>query len=277
MSNTTNEKSVIDVTLDRISELQELRAKHEKAVVELESHKKDLSAVLTVKGEGSDEYLIKKELVDTTTKEVDELAEKIQNLTFKKSELKPALDAAAEKFESELRAEQEREFHVEIGPNVFSKDDETGEETINPVNQKAGRAAFKRLLDYLHRDVKWTAKTAAGLLVLVRNMEENKEWVRDKEFDNVIKLRSSNVLVLWRNILEDMEGKGYFEAKVFLECWANCGKGISDAVREIQKYHDSVRQLGTKLNTIEDEYNNSIDDIEGETEVTTKDEVDPEV
>lgn len=276
MSDTIIEKSAIETALERIEELKNLREKKANSENEVSTHEKDLNAILTVKGEGSDEYLVKKELLENTKKELEGYTNKIEELTFKKSELKPILDETAKKFEDELRAEQEREFYVEIGPSVLTKD-ENGEEVVNPVYQKAGRNSFKRLLDYLHKDVKWTAKTAPGLLVLVRNMEENKDWVRDKDFDNVIKLRSSNVLVLWRSILEEMEGKGYFEAKVFLECWANCGKGISDAVREIQKYHESVRQIGVKLNTIEDEFLKSVDDLGEVAETTTQQEVDPEV
>lgn len=276
MSDNVNEKSVIESTLERIEKLKELREKLAKSENELTVHEKDLNAALTVKGEGSDEYLVKKELLENTKSEVESLHKQIEELSYKKSELKPILDDIAKKFEDELRAEQEREFSVEIGPNVYTQD-ENGEDVLNPVNQKAGRLAFKRLLEYLRKDVKWTAKTAPGLLVLVRNMEENNEWVRDKEFDNIIKLRSSNVLVLWRGILEDMEGHGYYEAKTFLECWANCGKGISESVREIQKYHEGVRLLGVNLNTIEDEFLKSEDDLGGVGELTTQQEVAPEV
>lgn len=276
MSDTNNKELTVQNVLERIKELKETRELIAKKQNELEVHEKDLNAIETVKGSDSDDYRVKKEVVDVTRKELEDYENKLNELSFKRSELKPVFDELAKKFEYELRAEQEREFHVEVGPTVYNETVEGEEATINVVNQKAGRLAFRHLLEYLNKDVKWTAKTAPGLLVLVRNMEENKEWVRDKEFNNVIKLRSSNVLVLWRSILEDMEGKGFYEAKIFLECWANCGKGISDAVREIQKLHEQVRMLGTQLNTIEEEYLNSENDIE-ETETTTQQEVDPEV
>ena len=278
MSDNVNTEMVVQNVLDRIKELNDARENVAKLENELNVHEKDLKAIETVKGANSDEYLVKKELIETTRKELNESENKVKELSFKRSELKPVFEEVAKKFEDELRAEQEREFHVEVGPNVYVKVGEGDEEheEINPVYQKAGVKAFKHLLDYLYKDVKWTAKTAPGLLVLVRNMEENKEWVRSKDFDNVIKLRSSNVLVLWKSILEEMEGKGFYEAKTFLEVWANCGKGISQSVNEIRKYHESVRLLGTNLNTIEDEYLKSENDIE-ETEMTTQEEVAPEV
>lgn len=266
----------LDEVLDRIKELNSSRELVESKKVEVDTHEKDLKAIETVKGVDSEPYLVKKELLSTANDDLKAAEEKVKELSFKKSELKPVFDELAKKFEEELRAEQEREFHIEIGPRP-----EAGEnDEVRPISKEertAGRKAFKTLLDYLYNNVNWTAKTAPGLMVLVRNMEENKAWVRSEEFDNVIMLRSSNVLVLWRSIIEDMSGKGYYEARSFLECWANCGKGLSDSVRDIQKLHESTRKLGTTLNEIEDEYERSFDDLPKTDEITTKQEVAPEL
>ena len=110
-------------------------------------------------------------------------------------------------------------------------------------------------------------------------MNENEQHVKSKSFDNIIKLRSSNVLVLYHSIIENMSGKGYNTAKDFLTVWANCGQAITNAVREVHKVHESTRELGTKLNLIEDEFDKSFDDLPSEDNevVTTKDEVAPEV
>ena len=275
MSDNTNSKLTVQVAFERIEELNKERVLFETKKSEVETHEKDLKAQKVVTGEDSEGYRVKKELLDTSKKELEEIEKRVQELSFTKSELKPVFDELAKKFEDELRSEQEREFHVEIGPSIDMQT-EDGEELKQ--KQTAGRKAFKQLLEYLYKDVNWTAKTAPGLLVLVRNMEENKLWVRDKEFDNIIKLRSSNVLVLWKSILEDMTGKGFYEARAFLECWANCGKSISDTVREIQKVHENVRITGTQLNTVEDEYIRSVDDLPAdEKELTTQEEVNPEV
>jgi hypothetical protein len=109
-------------------------------------------------------------------------------------------------------------------------------------------------------------------------MEENKAWVQSKEFDNVIILRSASVLSLWRCIMEDFNGKGFYEARTFLECWANCGQSISDAVRQIQKDNAVTRQIGADLNSVEEEFNRSENDLpKDEEKISTQEEVAPEV
>jgi hypothetical protein len=76
-----------------------------------------------------------------------------------------------------------------------------------------------------------------------------------------------------------MSGKGYNTAKDFLTMWANCGQALTNAVREVHKIHESTRELSTKLNLIEDEFDKSFDDLPHEDNevVTTKEEVAPEV
>lgn len=259
------EVNKIDAALSRIKDLNTARENVESKRIEIESHNKDLTAIETIKGVSSQEYIDKKERIAYVENELKEAEAKVEELSFKKSELKPVLDELAKKFEDELRTEQEKEYHIEIGTK-----DEKGSNN--------GKRVFKQLLDYLYHDVKFTSKTAGGLMVLVRNMEENKPWVNSKDFDGVIILRSSNILVLWRSMIEDLEGKGFYEARTFLETWANCGKSLSDAIREVQKQHESTRILGTQLNTVEDEFDKSEDDLpHDEQSVSTQEEVDPEV
>lgn len=277
----SNKLDIQDV-LDRIKELNKNRELIDKKVSEIEVHEKDLKGIETIKGVDSDEYKIKTEVLNSTKEELKHAQEFVSEKSFKKSELKPILDELTKAFEQELKSEQEREFHVEIGPrpsleNTSDVDDEGNLREITKEEQNAGRKAFRKLMDYLYNEVNWTAKTAPGLMVLVRNMEENKLWTRDAEFDNVIKLRSSNVLVLWKSVLEDMTGKGYHAARAFLECWANCGKSISDTIREIQKLHEYTRALGNNLNTIEDEFEKSENDLPESNELTTQEEVAPQV
>ena len=142
-----------------------------------------------------------------------------------------------------------------------------------------GKRAFTQIMNYLNERVEWTPKTAAQLMVLVSNMKENEQHVKSKNFDNVFKLRSSNVLVLYHSILENTSGNGYNTAKDFLTLWANCGQEITNAVREVHKAHESTRELGSKLNLIEDEFDKSFDDLPHEDNevITTKEEVAPEV
>lgn len=257
-------------TVDRVSELQKARTEINNLKEELLEHQKDLVNAEKVFGVGSSEYELQKGHVDDTQERLDEAEKKVAELSFKQSELKPVLDELTRRFEEAYKNDTIKEYHIEMAPKPEKEDE--------PVDGSKGKKVFKQLLDYLNHNVSFTAKTAVNLMVLVRNMEENKSWVNSKEFDNVIILRSASVLSLWRCIMEDFNGKGFFEARTFLECWANCGQSISDAVRQIQKDNASTRQLGTDLNNVEEEFNRSEDDLPKDEEVlTTQEEVAPEV
>lgn len=257
--------NLVDETVKRINELAQARLDVENKKNELNVHERDLSSIANVLGVDSKDYLVKKNLIDMTADALKESDSNVERLSFKKSELKPVLDAVAEEFQNALKAEQETEYEIRLGEN-----DERG--------FPMGRRAFTQLMTYLNERVEWTAKTAAQLMVLVANMKENDAHVKSKAFDNVIKLRASNVLVLYHSILENMSGKGFNTAKDFLTMWANCGQALTNAVREVHKVHESTRELGTKLNLIEDEFDKSFDDLPfDENSVTsTKDEVAPE-
>lgn len=257
--------NLVDETVNRINELAQARIDVETKKNELAVHERDLSSIAAVLGVDSKDYLVKKNLIDLTIDAIKQSESNVERLSFKKSELKPVLDAVADEFQNALKAEQETQYEIRLGEN-----DERG--------YPMGRRAFTQLMTYLNERVEWTAKTAAQLMVLVANMKENEAHVKSKAFDNVIKLRSSNVLVLYHSILEHMSGKGYNTAKDFLTTWANCGQAITNAVRDVHKSHESTRELGTKLNRIEDEFDRSFNDLplDEESVVSTKDEVAPE-
>jgi hypothetical protein len=226
-----------------------------------------LESIVNVLGVDSKDYLVKKNLIDLAEDAIKQSEINVEKLTFKKSELKPVLDTVTEEFQNALKAEQETDYEITLGVNDVR-------------GYPMGRRAFTQLMTYLNERVEWTPKTAAQLMVLVSNMKENETHVKSKSFDNVIKLRSSNVLVLYHSILENMSGKGFNTAKDFLTLWANCGQDITNAVREVHKVHESTRELGSKLNLIEDEFDKSFDDLPHNEEaevVSTKEEVAPEV
>lgn len=256
--------NLVEETVKRIKELAQARIELESKKNELVVHERDLESIANVLGVDSKDYLVKKNLIDITMDSIKEYESNIEKLSFKKSELKPVLDVVTEEFQNALMSEQETEYEIRLGEN-----DEKGYPT--------GRKSYNQLMTYLNERVEWTAKTAAQLMVLVSNMKENAAHVKSKDFDNVIKLRSSNVLVLYHSILENMSGNGFNTAKDFLTVWANCGQAITNAVREVHKAHESTRELGTKLNLIEDEFNKSFDDLPQEDVMTTKEEVAPEV
>ena len=210
--------NLVEETVKRIKELAQARIDVENKKNELDVHERDLQSIVNVLGVESKDYLVKKNLIDMTVDAVKQSEANVEKLSFKKSELKPVLDAVAEEFQNALKAEQETEYEIRLGEN-----DDRG--------YPMGRRAYNQLMTYLNERVEWTAKTAAQLMVLVANMNENEAHVKSKSFDNVIKLRSSNVLVLYHSILENMSGKGYNTAKDFLTVWANCGQAITNAVR----------------------------------------------
>lgn len=269
VKNVITDEQIADA-VKRVEELQKNRGELTSLKEELVAHQKDLANAETVFGVGSKEYELQKGHVDSTNSRIEDTEKKIAELSYKQSELKPILDALAKKFEDAYRNDTVKEYHIEMAPKPEKEDE--------PIDPSKGKKVFKQLLEYLNHNVSFTAKSAVNLMVLVRNMEENKAWVNSKEFDNVIILRSASVLSLWRCIMEDFNGKGFFEARTFLECWANCGQSVSDAVRQIQKDNAATRQIGTDLNNVEEEFNRSENDIpEEEQQVSTQEEVAPEV
>ena len=253
----------IQEVVDRVNKLQTVRTKIETFKETLVSREKDMNDAEVVFGTSSKEYSSKKELVEYTKGDIENAEKEEKELSFKKSELKKTLDALTKKFEDAYRAETTKEYHIQLSAKT---DDTKG---------TVGKKVFKQLLEYLYHNVTFTPKSAANLMLLVRNMEDNKAWTNSKDFDGVVILKANNVINLWRFIMDDMSGKGFYEARTFLECWVNCGQSVSDAVREIQKDNGVSRQVGANLNLVEDEFNRSEDDIP--TTPTTKDEVDPDV
>lgn len=261
----------VDAAVKRINDLKNARLDFSSKSEEIEIRQKDLTNAETIYGVASKEYANAKSLLDITFNELEEARAKVENLKFKKSELKDVLDEVAELFSEAFRKDQELEFHIELATDYKDKDG-------NVVKKADGKKVFKQLLEYLYHNVSFTAKSAASLIVLVRNMEENKAWVNSKEFDNVIVLRSASVLSLQNFIMNDLTGKGFYEARTFLECWAQCGQSLSEAIREFNKQNVTTRELSAKLNLIEAEFNVSEDDLpQDEQCISIEEEVAPEV
>lgn len=236
---------------DRIDNLNTKRRDLEKKKGEFEVHMKDLENIKTLYGEDSKQFETKKNVVEITDSELKKLEDEVDELSFKRSELKPYLDAATDLFDKERMAQVSREYHIEVG------------------NLKT----FNQLLDFCYHSMIWTAKTAPALMTLATNLEENKAFARSKQFDGVIMLRSGNVLALQDFMTNKIEGKGWNTAKEFLMCWANCGKNIGETVREIQKEYETARVYAKYLQNIDGEFTICENDLEVE-ETTTKEEVD---
>lgn len=235
---------------NRIDELNKKRREIDVVKKEFDAHLDDLENIKTVYGEESKQFTTKKGLVELTDSKLKKLEEEIDSLSFKRSELKPYLDAVTEMFDKERMAQVSREYHVEVG----------------------SYKSFLTLLDFCNHSMMWTPKTAPALMTLTANLEENKAFARSKDFDGVIILRSGNVLALQDFMTNKLEGKGWYTAKEFLSCWAECGRNIGETCRQIQKEYEKAREYAQYLQNIDGEYTQSENDIQEEV-ITTKEEI----
>ena len=176
----------------RVGELAKTRQEINTYKSELLTHQEDLENAKKVFGVGSSEYELQKGHVDNKTSLIEEAEKKVAELSYKRSELKPILDALAKKFEEAYKADTSKEYHIEVYPKPEKKDE--------PIDPNKGKKVFRQLMDYLYHNVGFNAKSAASLMVLVLNMEENKPWVNSKAFDNHIILRSASVLSLGHSL-----------------------------------------------------------------------------
>lgn len=258
----------IETTMKRVRELHTLREDLNKLNNELTVRDSDLAEAETVFGTKSKEYETKKNLLDHTLNKIEETKKKIEELSYKRSELKPVLDALTEKFSDAYKETTSKEYHITLA---------TKSDSDEPDPAKS-RKVFKKLLDYLNHDVTFTPKTVSQLMLLVRDMDKNKPWVNSPDFTGTIILHAAEILSLQTFIVNELTGKGFFEAREFLDCWSYCGKVVSETIREIQKDNVRTRQVGADLNDLDHEFEISENDIpEDEAQVTTKEEVAPDV
>jgi len=114
-----------------------------------------------------------------------------------------------------------------------------------PVDFKT-KKVFDKLLKFLEKDAPWGHTTATGLIMLYHNLREAKEVVKDKEFNGIVAVRSTSVTILWQMVTK-MTGSGFYEAKSFVELMANVGESLSEAVQNVQKDNQSLRDNHSEL------------------------------
>ena len=116
------------------------------------------------------------------------------------------------------------------------------------------KGCFMKLYKFLEKDAPWGHTTAAGLILLFNNLKQEKEKTKDPEWDAIVKLRAVNVTVLWQ-MLTQMSGSGFYEAKNFVEIMAAIGESISVAVRQCHSDNQGLRdnhETLTKLDNLLD-------------------------
>ena len=145
----------IDATVKRIEELGRAKADLEMKNNEVDVHESDLVAIEKTCGVDSNDYNTKKLILDVSLEAKAELEKKVAELSFKKSELKPVLDAVIDQFEKSLRGEQETVYSIEFGE--CEKDKEGN--AVTPCSN--ARKNFKQVMDNL--------KVEKGLVILAEN------------------------------------------------------------------------------------------------------------
>jgi hypothetical protein len=173
---------------------------------------------------------------------------------------------------SDLLAEQKELF--EINENLL-KEMQEREYTIDLKTKKI----FDALLKFLEKDSPWGHTTATGLIMLYHNLREQKEFAKAQDWDGTIKLRAANVTIMW-SMVTKMTGKGFYEAKSFVELMAVCGESLSKAVQAAHNDNAQLRENHHRLSIIDDQLASAdiINDVTvNETAMSLAEEVNPEV
>lgn len=145
-----------------------------------------------------------------------------------------------------------------------------------PIDIKS-KKIFDGLLRFLEKDAPWGHTTATGLIMLYHNLREQKEITRTEDWDGIIQLRSANVTIMW-SMVTKMTGKGFYEAKSFVELMAVCGESLSKAVQQAHNDNSKLRENHHALSMVDDQLASGdyIDDVEDEEAVVSlANEVDP--
>ena len=144
---------------------------------------------------------------------------------------------------------------------------------------------YKQLCKFLEKDAEWGHTTATGLVMLYSNLRENAKATQVKDWDGIIKLRGTSITILW-TMVTSMKGKGFYEARNFIELMAELGQDLSIVVGKVHTDNQALRDNHVKLSELDTEVNdpNVILDVdiskydEAEEELNKlMDEVDPVV
>ena len=112
------------------------------------------------------------------------------------------------------------------------------------------KGIYSRFCKFLEKDCEWGHTTAAGLIMLYNNVRQEKEKTKDPEWKGDIVLRSVNVSTLWQ-MLTTMKGKGFYEARQFVELMSVIGQPISEAVRQVHMDNQELRDNHEALSKLD--------------------------
>lgn len=163
----------------------------------------------------------------------------------KKSELIKEQIALEKQYTTESNAMIEQTYSVKVGT----------------------KSSFDRLMKYIEHDAEFDHSTATGIALLFSNLKQQKPFTRDAEWNGSILLKTSSCLVLWKSLMS-FKGKGFYEAKSFLETIQLIGPELSKAVNIIDEKNVALRGLHSRLNEID----NILDSGEFENDLTEEEE-----
>ena len=113
---------------------------------------------------------------------------------------------------------------------------------------------YKQLMKFLEKDTDWGHTTATGLVMLYSNLKENAKTVQAKDWDGIVKLRGTSITILW-SMVTSMKGRGFFEARNFIELMAAFGQDLSQVVQKVHEDNQELRDNHVKLSELDTEVN----------------------
>lgn len=159
---------------------------------------------------------------ETMNTEMQEVT--VQTAPQKKSVLLAKQKELVERNDKLLKEMQEREYQISF----------------------SDRKVYNRLVKFLEKDAQWGHTTAAGLIMLYNNLRQNQSLVKAENWDGNVSLRAANVGILWQMLMK-MTGKGFFEARDFVELMAHIGESISKAYEKVNEDNFDLRESHTEL------------------------------
>ena len=126
---------------------------------------------------------------------------------------------------------------------------------------------FDRLIKMVEHEFEFDYHTATGLALLYSNLKQQKPFTREDDWNGSILLKTSSCLMMWK-FISTYKGKGFFEAKAFLEMIQLIGPEVSKACNTINDKQANVRGLHLRL----DEIDNILDSGKFENDLTEEEE-----
>jgi len=113
---------------------------------------------------------------------------------------------------------------------------------------------YKQLCKFLEKDADWGHTTATGLVMLYSNLREGAKETQVKDWNGIVKLRGTSITILW-SMITSMKGKGFYEARNFIELMASMGEDLSKVVGQVHTDNQALRDNHTKLSELDTEVN----------------------